>query len=131
MTSTESPNGDLPGDGVELTLPAHPQYIRLARLAAADCGARAGLVMEDLEDLRIAVDELTLALIEDVENPASVTLRYSAIPGVVEVTGATTGDGSPVLADLARTIVTAVVDEFELEQRDGSRHFRLVKRKKD
>src|SRR5206468_1159209 len=50
---------------VTLTVPGHPVYLRLARLAAADTGARAGLSIGDLEDLRIAVDELAYALIGD------------------------------------------------------------------
>ena len=40
---------------VSLAVPARPEYLRLVRLAAADCGTRAELSIEDVEDLRIAV----------------------------------------------------------------------------
>ena len=69
----------VPGPGAE--------YLRLVRLAAADSGARADLSIEDIEDLRIAVDELTFALIGEKPGDATLTLRYTATPGAVEIEG--------------------------------------------
>ena len=117
---------------VTLTIPAHAVYLRLARLAAADTGARAGLSVGDLEDLRIAVDELAFALIGTVPTRTPLTLRYSASDGVVEIDGACAVDGgSSELSDLARTIVGATTDEHELLDDGETRRFRLVKRSRD
>ena len=114
---------------VTLTIPGHAVYLRLARLAAADTGARAGLSIGDLEDLRIAVDELAYALI-GADTPSSpLTLRYVAADGVVEIEGVcTVNGGSSELSDLARTIVGATTDEHELQDDGETRRFRLVKR---
>ena len=43
---------------IRLIIPGSPDFLRLARLAAADAGSRAGLTFDEIEDLRIAVDEL-------------------------------------------------------------------------
>jgi len=45
-------------DGVvRLELPIESQYIRVARLVASGLGATAGLDVDGVDDLRIAVDE--------------------------------------------------------------------------
>ena len=52
-------------DGVvRLELPVESQYIRVARLVASGLGATAGLDVDAVDDLRIAVDELCAALFE-------------------------------------------------------------------
>jgi hypothetical protein len=113
---------------VTLTVPGRPEFLRLVRLTAADCGARADLSIEDVEDLRIGVDELTYALIGD-RLDETVTLRYVASSGVVEIEGTCTAPAEPVaVSDLSQTIIGAVVDEHEIFDRDGVRHFRLLKR---
>ena len=43
---------------IRLIIPGAPEFLRLARLAAADAGSRAGLTYDEIEDLRIGVDEL-------------------------------------------------------------------------
>src|SRR5260221_1968220 len=117
---------------VTLTIPGHPVYLRLARLAAADTGARAGLSIGHIEDLRIAVDELAFALIGDERSGAPLTLRFLAAEGMVEIEGACAADGSPPeLGALARTIVDVIADEHELEDDGDTRRFRLVKRTRD
>jgi serine/threonine-protein kinase RsbW len=116
-------------DVVALTFPALPQYLRLARMAAADTGARAGFSVEELEDLRIAVDELTYAIITEPPAPAEVTLRYCAAPGVVEVSGACRAAGDAALSALARTILSAVVDEYDVAADGESRTFHVTKRR--
>jgi serine/threonine-protein kinase RsbW len=115
---------------VTLVVPGRPEYLRLVRLAAADCGARAGLSIEEVEDLRIAVDELAYALFGDEGAAGDMTLRYFAHTGMVEVEGTCAAPGGAAIpvGDLSRTIISAVVDEHELVAENGTRRFRLVKR---
>jgi serine/threonine-protein kinase RsbW len=118
---------------VSLTVPRLPEYLRLVRLAAAESGARAELSIEDVEDLRIAVDELTYALLgEDTDEhaaDATLTLRYSVAPGRVEIEGTGPATGKPMqVSELSRTIIGAVADEYEVVEEGGVRRFRLVKR---
>jgi serine/threonine-protein kinase RsbW len=114
---------------VSLTVPARPEYLRLVRLAAADSGARAELSIEDIDDLRIAVDELTYALIGDDPLDGSLDLRYTATAGLVEIEGACAARDEPMdVSQLSKSIIGAVVDEHEIFERDGMRRFTLVKR---
>ena len=125
-----SSTNDVDLGAVSLTVPQLPAFLRLVRLAAADCGARADLPLEDIEDLKIAVDELTYALMgETPTGEATLTVRYSVSPGLVEIEGAGPSAAEPLrLSDLSSNIVGAVVDEYDVTDADGQRRFRLVKR---
>ena len=61
MNETQTETATTTGE-IRLEIPAAPEYLRLARLAVADVGARAGWSYEDIDDLRIAVDELCYAI---------------------------------------------------------------------
>jgi hypothetical protein len=111
---------------VEVRFPGQPSYLRLARLATADAGSRAGLSIDEIEDLRIAVSELC-ALVggEDVE----LTLAFTTADGSVEVDGR----GGPGLpegenADMAQALVAAVVDEHRIQVDAAHTTFQIVKR---
>ena len=121
MTQTEPGTGE-----IRLEIPAAPEYLRLARLAVADVGARAGWSYEDIDDLRIAVDELCYAIGAGAEH-GRLTLSYQVTDQSIEVQGAG-NDTTPLAApgELARAIIAAVVDEFDLEV--DERRFRFVKR---
>ncbi len=61
-------------DVVELVLPADPAYLGVVRTACAGLGARLDLTLDEIEDLRIAVDEAcTLVL------PAGRTVRDPSV----------------------------------------------------
>ena len=49
-------------DDVHLVIPACSEFLRALRLVAADAAVRAGLDCEEVEDFRIAVDELSHAV---------------------------------------------------------------------
>jgi serine/threonine-protein kinase RsbW len=113
-------------DEIRLEIPAAPAYLRLARLAVADVGARAGWSYEDIDDLRIAVDELCYAIGAGGEH-GRIVLTYRTTDRAIEVGGA--GEGTNPLAEpgeLAAAIIAAVVDEFDLDVE--ARRFRFRKR---
>ena len=60
------------GEQVTLRVPADAAYLGVVRTAAAGLGARLDLTLDELEDLRIAVDE-ACALLLDPDPPASGT----------------------------------------------------------
>src|SRR5712691_9867249 len=63
-------------DEVVLVVPAAPEYLRLARMTAAGLASRIGFTYDDVEDLRIAVDELCLVLIGPSGRSGSISLTY-------------------------------------------------------
>ena len=56
--------GTAPVDSVELRVPADPAYLAVVRTAAAGLAARLGLTRDEIEDLRIAVDEACALLLD-------------------------------------------------------------------
>jgi hypothetical protein len=56
---------------VSLRIPAHPANVRLARLMASGMASQASMSVEEIEDLRIAVDEACSVML--------VTASYGAL----------------------------------------------------
>jgi serine/threonine-protein kinase RsbW len=129
MTGTSGSTRRVDEGAVTLTVPGRPEFLRLVRLAAADAGTRAELSIDDVEDLRIAVDELTYALLGDEPSSEILTLTYSAAPGIVEIEGSIPAGGASVeVSQLSQSIIGAVVDTHEIVDDGVTRRFRFTKR---
>lgn len=122
------------GFTTRLTLPALSRYGRVARLAAAGVAAEAGLSVDDVEDLRTAVNELFALLVEDAPSEHDVVeLELVEIErGKIEVTGRRQvshidPSTEPEPDDLTREILAVVVDEFDLDTSGAVRRFQLRK----
>ena len=120
-------SGTAVAEVVRLSLPGSLEYVRVARLTASAVAARLGFDVEEIEDLRVAVDELA-SLVVEAGNGAELSLTFSNLADtfVVEGSGATTRDLG--LDDLTRQILSAVVDEFELTAEGGVARFRATKK---
>lgn len=121
----------LPAGGrrhVELQLPAEAEYLRLARYAAADAATRAGLSIDDTDDVRLAVSELC-TLLAGADTPIRLCFEAETDPGAVVVTGS--GAPGPELegenGELAQMLIGAVVDDFRFQVVDGQASFRIRK----
>jgi hypothetical protein len=120
---------------VELRMPAVSANIGLTRLVAAALGTQADLVIEDIDELRMAVDELCYWLI-GTSDAASREFRvgFSTTPGSVTVRGATIGEGwrgaiglDRELSALSRRILDALADEYSCDWSEETRAFWLLK----
>lgn len=111
---------------VELLLPPDSRYMRLARLMASGVATTCGLPLEEVEDFRIAVDELTAALIE-VGDGDQVRLVFSFTDDVVTVEGRTPAkEASGIDEDrlnLSRQILDVVTDGHRLATENGHASF--------
>jgi RNA polymerase sigma-B factor len=75
-------------DEVRLTVPAMPEFLRLARVTAAGLASRMGFSLDEVEDLRLAIDELCFTLTGAHGRPGgTVTMRYRIGDGSLEVWG--------------------------------------------
>ncbi len=132
-SASPDPAGAPGGAEVKLVIPADPAYLRLARLAAADFGTRAGFSLEEIDDLRIAVDELCSAVMGYEKLDEAMTISYRTSGPEVEVEGILVCPdswGLPPQSDLSRAIVAAVADDHHMQLGDGARRFRLLKRRR-
>ena len=120
-------------DEVQLVMPADPEFLRLARVTAMGLASRLQFTIDEIDDLRIAIDELVFGLIGTKGRPGHVTMRYALLDGGLEVRGTGTfEDGAPTngLTELSELILAAVADEHELStDAAGSPTFRLLKRR--
>ena len=123
-------------DEVRLLIPAEPGFLRLARLTAAAVASRMGFTFDEVEDLRIAVDELCYFLLSGRATDGTITLTCSiggdtlAVAGKGDWTksGGTLPTGSE-LPELSRRILEAVVDQFDCDGAGPEPEFRVLKRR--
>jgi hypothetical protein len=121
-----------PFDEVRLTVPARPEFLRLARVTAAGLAGRLGFSYDEIEDLRLAIDELCFGLTGPTGRHGTVELRYLIEEGSlsVEGNGNFLEDITPIaLTDLSRIILSALVDEHTLGSGPHGPRFKLVKRR--
>lgn len=119
---------------VGLEVPASPEFLRMARMMAAGVASRLGFTYEEVEDLRIAIDELCYSLVGRAGQPGTIRLRYvmSGDRLVVEAVGRFDDhlDEAPHLSPLSEQIVGALTDECELGSGTDGPTFRMVKRRR-
>lgn len=120
---------------VHLALPATPEFVRLARVTATGLASRAGFSIDEVEDLRLAIDELCFTLIGAKGREGLLQLRYRLDGTALEVHGSLDHDDVdvPHLSDWSDQILDALVDEHEVGRSVGSDGsaacgFRMVKR---
>jgi serine/threonine-protein kinase RsbW len=114
---------------VRLTIPAALEFVRIARLTASGVASRVGFDVDEIEDLRVAVDELSSILVE-AAGANQLELAFTpgndgiTIEGRVQVDDA----GAPEIDDLTRQILAAVVDDYGIDSSGGEATFRCEKR---
>ncbi len=118
---------------VRLEVPASPEFLRVARMMAAGVASRLGFTLDEVDDLRIAIDELCFCLVGRTGRPGTVSLRYLMRPDglVVKGTGhfADRANEEPRLSPMSLQILRAVTDECQVEGGPDGPSFRLLKRR--
>ena len=117
-----------PARTVSLTVPAHPDYLVLARLALAAVCRLTPLDDEDIADLKLAITEAATGVGDQPAAPATdVGFEFRLGDDRLElaVRGAVRPDATDEDRALGRAIVEATVDELSLE---GDDRVLLVKR---
>jgi hypothetical protein len=80
-----APLSETGGDRIRLVLPAEPDYSRIARVAASSLALRLGLTFVEIEDLRIAVDEALILLLQPDGSPGEIVLEFTVEPHVLVI----------------------------------------------
>ena len=115
------------GDRVHLVVPPSSRFLRAARLVAADAAGRAGCDVEEIEDFRIAVDELCHLLMSATDH--FVHLTVTTFDSYVVARGSTRSRGGAprTLDEVSAMIVTGTVDHYEIVETPGELAFEVVK----
>ena len=77
MTGTDDVVATTAGDHIRLVLPAEPDYGRIARVAASSLALRLGFSFAEIEDLRLAVDEMVILLMRPEGGPGDITIEFT------------------------------------------------------
>jgi serine/threonine-protein kinase RsbW len=118
---------------VDMAFPVENDLLVLARLAVSTVAARAGFDVEEIEDLRLAVDELCLLVVAG-RRLGRLLLSMAAGPDRIDVWCHYEGNDEPEsLAneelDLSGRILEALVDEHGPHSRHGLSGQHLCKRR--
>lgn len=120
-------------DEIRLAVPATPEFLRLARVTASGLASRLKFSYDEVEDLRLAIDELCFALIGSRGRSGTVDISYAVRSDALEVVGVGNFDDDqtdPMLASFSEQILTALVDDYAVyRDEQGRPAFRLVKRR--
>lgn len=118
---------------VEIRLPADPQLSRVARLAASGLGAMAGFDVALIDDVKIAVSEVLLALVEQgALGPICLTLHVDGPAFTIRGTTDTPSFdlNAPDLA-LCRTVLSGIAASHDVIYADGTAEIWAVVRDLD
>lgn len=112
---------------VKLALPAENRYLHIVRLTAAGAAAEAGLDAAEIEDVKIAVDELCSVAFDAAEADAELTLEFLAVDGGLMVEAAIPSPREPAVDELGQAILDATVDAIEFDHATLGGGFRVTK----
>jgi len=124
--ATQGTSTDM-ADVVHLRVPADPAYLAVIRTATAGLAARLDLTLDEIEDLRIAVDEACALLLNHQLHPgeelhAAFTLADQALEVVVSGPASTL----PRQSSYAWSVLEALVGQVETGTSAGGSWIRLM-----
>jgi serine/threonine-protein kinase RsbW len=124
---TERPDGDV----VEVRVPADVAYVSTLRLTAAGLAARCDLTVDDIEDLRLAVDEACALLLPHAGAGDTLEARFALARGNLSVQASVPAadDGEPDRHGFAWTVLGALASSVEVSRADGRLVISLSKRR--
>jgi serine/threonine-protein kinase RsbW len=109
------------GDVVEMRVPADVAYVSTLRLTAAGLAARCDLTIDDIEDLRLAVDEACALLLPHAEPGSTLQARFELMRGRLAVQASVeASDGvEPDRNGFAWTVLGALATSVDVSRADG------------
>jgi serine/threonine-protein kinase RsbW len=102
-------------DAVSLRLPPDGAYLSVLRTTTASLASRLDFTLDEIEDLRIAVDEACALLLPKAQSGADLTctFRMEADRLLVAVSLPTTDGSEPSRDTFAWTVLTALAGEVD------------------
>ena len=110
-------------DVVEVRLPADGAYLSVLRTATAGLAARLDFTLDEIEDLRIAVDEACALLLLDAVPGSDLACVFELLTDtmMVTVTVATTTGRLPERGTFAWTVLSALAGDVDAQVDEDSR----------
>ncbi len=114
-------------DAVDLRVPADPAYLSVVRTATAGLATRLRLTLDEIEDLRIAVDEACSLLLAGRAHPGrSLNAAFSVGNGTISVLIAGPVEDLPAGASFSWTVLRALAGEVIVGTNDSGSWIKLT-----
>lgn len=126
-----APDDESPVEIIKLSLPATGPYGRIARMSGAALALRRGLSLAAVEDLRLAIDEALILLLDRGDHTGSVDLEFGLEPNAISIELVPNFDDGPPDLDsdsIERFVELAgpLLSTFEIDSSTGT--LRMIKR---
>ena len=121
MTATQAPDGSQ--DQVTIRMPADGAYLSVLRTATAGLAARLDFTLDDIEDLRIAVDEACAMLLGQAIPGSSLECSFALEPDgmSISVSVPSLNPRTPSADTFAWTVLSALAGSVEAQAGPGDR----------
>ena len=133
--TTSGPSGEAAAsdeaDVVEIRTPADVAYVSTLRLTAASLASRCDLTIDDIEDLRLAVDEACSLLLPHAQQPSALEARFEIGRGELRVhaTIATSAAASLDRSGIAWTVLDALATSVDVTAEDHRMAISVTKKR--
>jgi serine/threonine-protein kinase RsbW len=113
---TASGTGVEGGTVVSVNVPADVSYVSTLRLTTASLAARCGLTVDDIEDLRLAVDEACALLLPHAIPGTTLDTRFRLSAGelAVDATVVSVDGADPDRSGFAWTVLGALASDVDV-----------------
>ena len=113
---------------VELRLPADGVYVSVVRTTTAGLAARLDFLIDDIEDLRIAVGEACAMVLPEADLESDLVCRYFMAPGrlTVEVAVSAAAPDGPEYDSFAWQVLSTMATLAEADTSGGEFAIRLT-----
>ena len=114
MTMSAQGGATAVADTVDLRVPADPAYLAVIRTATAGLASRLDLTLDEIEDLRIAVDEACALLLDHQQHPGEeLRAAFTLVPGALDVVVHGPAPTLPRRSSFAWSVLEALVGQVE------------------
>lgn len=120
--------------GLALTVPAKPEAVRVVRAVMRTWAASIGIVLDEIEELCLAIDEAFAGLIAARPAPSVIVIRIASSADGVDIVAVRDAGAElwpPVSAQtaLVRRVLSTLIDDVRFEVTDEGPAIHLVKRR--
>ena len=118
-------------DEVRLAVPARPEFLGLVRVTAAGLASRLGFTFDQVEDLRLAIDEISFGMTGSKGRDGILEVTFFLSPEGLAVRGEGhfSTPARVQLSELSEVILNALVDEHSMSDGTAGPSFLLVKKR--
>ena len=116
---------------IRLSVPARADYVHVLRSVIASVAAKLDFSYDDIEDLRLAVDEACAYLLRLRDRPTSLTLTITPSGRAVDVLASVDGASERaqgLQANMVWHLLGALTDEARFDESAGHPGIRFTKR---